>query len=157
MSTTWDSWQRSLPKSPHADATQIRGNLSDTDKQIIANVFAYFTTGSGISRFPPFNNEVARGFKIVELNLWDNSSSETAESEMLLEIEITEKMCNVYGTMHGGCAAYLLDPTTAIAMVMLGRAKGFDGTGVSTSMNIYWHNAAPLGSTVTIMARSVFF
>ena len=29
-------------------------------------------------------------------------------------------------------------------MVMLGRIKGFDGTGLSQSMNIYWHHAALL-------------
>ncbi|KAJ6479442.1 HotDog domain-containing protein [Mycena vitilis] len=150
----WDSWQRSLPKAPHIDAAQIRGNVSDSEKELLANLFAFYTTGSGISRCIPFGSEVSGRLKIVELNVRDDGAS--AQSELIAEIQVTENMCNVYGTMHGGCAAFLLDPATAFAMAMLGRAKGFDGAAVSTSMNVYWHNAAPLGSTLVIMTRSVY-
>ncbi|KAJ7640658.1 hypothetical protein DFH06DRAFT_1000224, partial [Mycena polygramma] len=138
------------------DATQIRGNISDAEKQLCANVFAFFTTGSGISRFASFSSEIAARLKIVELNVRDDSSTGTAESDMVTEIEVTENMCNVFGTMHGGCAVFLLDPTTAFAMVLLGRAKGFDGAGVSTSMHVSWHNPAPIGSQLTITTRSVY-
>ncbi|KAJ7935927.1 HotDog domain-containing protein [Mycena leptocephala] len=156
MAASWESWQHSLPQAPHADVKQIRGNVSDAEKQINANILAYFTTGSGVSRFPPFGSEIVRRLKIIELNVRNDESTGNAESEVVLEIEVTESMCNVYGTMHGGCAAFVLDPTTVAAMVLLGRAKGFDGTGVSTSMNVYWHHPAPLGSTLIITTHSVF-
>ncbi|KAJ7240629.1 hypothetical protein B0H12DRAFT_1024579 [Mycena haematopus] len=155
MSAAWDSVHRSLPDAPNVDVDHIRGNISDAEKQVNANVLAYFCTGSGISKFPPFGSEIAGRLKIVELNVWDNPAK-GAEAEILLEVEVTQDMCNVYGTMHGGCAAFLLDPSTVAAMVLLGRAKQFDGTGVTTSMNVYWHHPAPLGSTLTIATRSVF-
>ncbi|KAJ7645042.1 HotDog domain-containing protein [Mycena polygramma] len=155
--TNWDSWQRSLPKAPHIDATQIRGNISGAEKQLCANVFAFYTTGSGISRISEsFGSEIAGRLRIVELNVRDDASTGIAESEMVTEIEVTENMCNVFSTMHGGCAAFLLDPTTLFAMVLLGRAKGFDGAGVSTSMNVSWHNPAPLGSRLIITTCSVY-
>ncbi|KAJ7500016.1 hypothetical protein FB451DRAFT_1430764 [Mycena latifolia] len=90
------------------------------------------------------------------------------------EIEVTGSMCNVYGVMHGGCVATVLDsqavwmqPVTTVAMVvLLGLAKGFDGTGVSQAMNVHWHHAAPLqlinalphcsGATLISTTRSVF-
>ncbi|KAJ6479440.1 HotDog domain-containing protein [Mycena vitilis] len=150
MTTSWQAFQRSLPNAPNVDVTQIKGNVSDEEKQINANVFYYFGTGSGVSAFPPFAQEIAGRLRIVEVNVWDG------ECEMVYEIEVTESMCNVYGTMHGGCATFMLDPCTVAAMVCLGRAKGFDGTGVSQSLNVHWHHPAPLGSTIVITARSVF-
>ncbi|KAJ6509105.1 hypothetical protein DFH09DRAFT_274911 [Mycena vulgaris] len=154
MTPPWEAFQRSLPKAPHIDATQIRGNIPDAEKQVNANVLAYFTTGSGVSPIP-FASEIGGRLKIVELNVWDGKTG-GAEGEVVLEIQVTESMCNVYGTMHGGCAAYILDPATVAATVLLGLAKGFDGTGVSQSMNVYWHHPAPLGATLTITTRSVF-
>ncbi|KAJ7022312.1 HotDog domain-containing protein [Mycena alexandri] len=156
MTAAWETFQRSLPKAPNVDVKQIRGNISDAEKQINANVLAYFTTGSGISPFPPFGNEISGRLRMVELNLWDAMSTGSSESEVVLEIQVTENMCNVYGTMHGGCAAFILDPCTVSAMVLLGLAKGFDGTGVSQAINVHWHHPALLGSTLTVTTRSVF-
>ncbi|KAJ7086253.1 HotDog domain-containing protein [Mycena epipterygia] len=156
MAPPWESFQRSLPKAPHADVKQIRGNISDAEKQVNANVLAYFTTGSGLSPASPFCSDIGGRLRIVELNVWDNEATGTAESQVVLEIEVTESMSNVYGTMHGGCAAYMLDPATVAATVLLGLAKGFDGTGVSQAMNVHWHHPAPLGATLTITTRSVF-
>ncbi|KAJ7307822.1 HotDog domain-containing protein [Mycena albidolilacea] len=152
----WESFQHSLPAAPGVDAKQIRGNISDKEKQVNANLLAYFTTGSGVSPFPPFSSEIGGRLKIVELNVWENERTGSAEGEAVLEIEVTESMCNVYGTMHGGCAAYMLDPATVASVILLGRAKGFDGTGVSQNMNVHWHHPASLGATLTITTRSVF-
>ncbi|KAJ7451062.1 HotDog domain-containing protein [Mycena latifolia] len=157
MTTPWEAFQRSMPPAPHIDIKKIGGNITDAEKQVNANFFAFFTTGAGRSQISsPFASEVGSRSKIVELNVWDNQTTGTAESEAVLEIEVIESMCNVYGTMHGGCAAYMLDNATLLTMILLGLAKGFDGTGVSQSMNINWHHPAPLGTTLTITGRSVF-
>ncbi|KAJ7186043.1 hypothetical protein C8R46DRAFT_881622 [Mycena filopes] len=150
MPAAWEIFQQSLP-SASVNVKQIPGNISDLEKQINANVFAYFATGSGVSPFPPFGTEIGRRLRIVELNVWED-----AEGEVVVEIEVTQSMCNVYGTMQGACAVLILDVCTVSAMVLLGRAKGFDGTGVSQSMNIHWHHPALLGRTLTVTTRSVF-
>ncbi|KAJ7935929.1 HotDog domain-containing protein [Mycena leptocephala] len=109
-----------------------------------------------MSAFLPYNSEIGRRLKLVELNVWDNASTATAEGEVVFEFEVTRDMCNLYGLLHGGCAAFILEPSTVSATVLLGRAKGFDGTGLSQSVNIHWHSPAPLGSIVTVTTRSVF-
>jgi acyl-coenzyme A thioesterase 13 len=68
-------------------------------------------------------------------------------------------MCNAYGTLHGGCAAYLVDTYVQIgrlidsesenrrylpircsfsALAILGLLLGIDGTGFTQSMDIIW-------------------
>ncbi|KAJ7445884.1 HotDog domain-containing protein [Mycena latifolia] len=156
MPPPWETFLRSLPVPPFVDASKIRGNIPDAEKLVNAAVLAHFTGGSPLARVQtPFSSEAGRRLRIVALNVWDEKTG-GVESEMVVEVEVTESMCNVYGTMHGGCAATLLDSTTAAAMVLLGLAKGFDGTGVSQSMNVYWHHPAPLGTTLIITTRSVF-
>ncbi|KAF7296246.1 4HBT domain-containing protein [Mycena chlorophos] len=120
---------RSLPNVP---ADQITGNLPKEENQTNANIFAFYLTGRG---GPTPIQDPARGGR--------------------LEIEVTEQMCNVFGTMHGACAAYLIDHATIGTMVLYGRVAGFDGRGVTTAMNIHWHNAANLGDTLSVSTTSV--
>ncbi|KAJ7614324.1 HotDog domain-containing protein [Roridomyces roridus] len=156
MTAPWDAFFRSLPPAPHIDAKKIRGNVSDEAKQLSANTFAYFTTGSGLSTNVPFASEIGGRLRVVEANVRHDDRTGDAEAEIIVEIEVTESMCNVYGTMHGGCAAFMLDPSTVSSAILLGLVKGFDGSGVSQNMNVHWHHPAPLGTTLVITARSVF-
>jgi hypothetical protein len=89
MTALWDSLQRSVAKAANVDIKQIRGNISDAEKQINANLFVYFYTGSGMSAFLPYNSEIGRRLKLVELNVWDNASTATAEGEVVFEFEVT--------------------------------------------------------------------
>ncbi|KAE9402015.1 hypothetical protein BT96DRAFT_817106, partial [Gymnopus androsaceus JB14] len=64
-------------------------------------------------------------------------------------------MCNVYGTLHGGCAAYIIDLCSSTSIVCYGLYTGTDGTGVSSSMNIQWHR--PITAYVASLSRLVLF
>jgi hypothetical protein len=129
MPPPWEIFLRSLP-TVDIDVKQIRGNVSDAEKQVNANIFAYFATGSGsgVSPNSPFSKEIGGRLKIVEMNVRDLRSN-AAAAEVVFEIEVTESkldlvaffpchsdlieaadMSNVYGTLHGGCAAYMVDP-----------------------------------------------
>ncbi|KAJ6514176.1 hypothetical protein C8R47DRAFT_1206555 [Mycena vitilis] len=71
----------------------IRGNIADAEKQPSANVFAFYTTGSGISRISEsFGSEIAGLLKILELNVRDDPSTGIAESVMVrvTNVEVTE-------------------------------------------------------------------
>ncbi|KAJ7078231.1 hypothetical protein C8R43DRAFT_940188 [Mycena crocata] len=150
-----DALYRSLPKASNVDVQQIRGNCSDAEKQLNANIITFFLTGEGPSKVPhPFAREHGHRPRITELNVWENGAH--TESEIVLEVAVTEDMCNVFGSMHGAYGIYLLDIVTVSTMVLLGRAKGFDGIGVSQFMNIQWHSAALPGDHVTVTGRSVF-
>ncbi|KAJ7652540.1 hypothetical protein B0H17DRAFT_1147367 [Mycena rosella] len=149
----WEAFLRGLPAAPGVDAAQIEGNVPAAQKQLNANILAYFTTGSGRTPFPPFASDIARRLRIVALDVH------------------VQCVRVVYETMHGGCAAYIMDacvlpppsvphtwltvisPSVAVG-VLLGLAKGFDGTGISQSMNVHWHHPAPLGATLSITTAS---
>ncbi|KDQ29777.1 hypothetical protein PLEOSDRAFT_1038800 [Pleurotus ostreatus PC15] len=140
---------RSLPPAPNADVKKIKGNFSDTHKQLAANALAYFvdtgnTWGSG----------VGQRLNLVEINL-SRRDGGTLEAQTILEIEVTEEMCNVFGIMHGACAAYLFDPATSSALVALGLELGIDGSGVSQSMNIIWHKPASRGAKLRLISNSI--
>ncbi|KAJ8698870.1 hypothetical protein PTI98_005532 [Pleurotus ostreatus] len=140
---------RSLPPAPNADVKKIKGNFSDTHKQLSANALAYFvdtgnTWGSG----------VGQRLNLVEINLSKRDAG-TLEAQTILEIEVTEEMCNVFGIMHGACAAYLFDPATSSALVALGLELGIDGSGVSQSMNIIWHKPASRGAKLRLISNSI--
>ncbi|KAJ7618810.1 hypothetical protein B0H17DRAFT_1219897 [Mycena rosella] len=132
---------------PGISAVQIARNVSAAQKQLNTNILVYFTTGSGHILFLPFVSNIACWLRIVALDMWGDAA------EIGLEITVTESMCNVYGTMHSRCAAYILDGSSVTAGVLLGLAKGFDGTGVSQSMNVHWHHPIPLGVTLSITTR----
>ncbi|KAJ7050126.1 hypothetical protein C8F01DRAFT_1001128 [Mycena amicta] len=138
---------------PNVDASQIRGNVSAEENQINANIFAFYVSGKG-GPTPiqnPFGKSVGEHLKITEMSV----TKEGAVGR--LEIEVVEDMCNVFGTMHGACGAYLIDHATIGTMVLYGRVAGFDGRGVSTSMNINWHSAANLGDSLEIYTQTVHF
>ncbi|KAL0581482.1 hypothetical protein V5O48_000525 [Marasmius crinis-equi] len=90
-------------------------------------------------------------------------SAKDAIARTVCEIDVTRNMCNVYGTLHGGCAAYMIDPCVHLpnaflsedmpqmgdrcsvsALVTLGIVAGIDGTGVSQSMVLQWHRPATM-------------
>ncbi|KAJ7614323.1 hypothetical protein FB45DRAFT_1141352, partial [Roridomyces roridus] len=130
---------RSLPRAIQSDVKNIRGNISEEEKQIWVNIFAFLTT----SGKEPYCRDIGSRLEFSEANVWEKERKEPA-AEAIWEIQVTEEMCNVYGKMHDGCAAYIVDLTTIAASVLLGRTKGFDGSGVSQNMNIHWHHPAPL-------------
>ncbi|KAJ7190194.1 hypothetical protein GGX14DRAFT_483687 [Mycena pura] len=153
-----DAFHRSLPDAPFHDFKQIQGNLPAEEKRLNANILGFFLTGRGgpSKVTEPFGFAIGEKLKIVEMNVWERAGGGDVDSQLVVEVEITADMCNVFGAMNGACYAYLLDSLTISSMVMLGRIKGFDGTGLSQSMNIYWHHAALLGETIRVTTRSVF-
>jgi hypothetical protein len=65
MSASWQSFQLSLPDAPDVDVKQICGNISDAEKQVNANVFHYFCTGSDVTKFPAYNSGISGRLKML--------------------------------------------------------------------------------------------
>ncbi|KAF8227611.1 hypothetical protein L208DRAFT_1405097 [Tricholoma matsutake] len=147
------NFPRSLARAPNIDISQIKGNVTDEQKQLEVNVLFYFTS----SRQKSYGADIGRRLKIVEMNVWDKGKDgPAAYGETIFEIEIQEDMCNVFGTLHGACAAYMVDPCSVSSLVLLGLATGVDGIGVSQSMNLIWHQPVCLGDKLRIVATSMF-
>ncbi|KAJ7060700.1 hypothetical protein C8F01DRAFT_1369646 [Mycena amicta] len=99
-----------------------------------------------------FARSVGQRSRPLEMNVWENPD----RAEVVLQVEVTEDMCNAFGTMHGACGAFFIDHSTLGSFVLLGRAKGFDGIGMTTTMNLHWHTPATVGEVLTVHASTLF-
>ncbi|KAJ7049027.1 hypothetical protein C8F01DRAFT_1140630 [Mycena amicta] len=142
--------QKLFSRIPQVDASNVQGNLPPADKQVIASIFTFFITGGATPS--AFARSVGQRTRVVEMSI----SQKPERADVVLEVEVTEDMCNAFGTMHGACGAFLLDHATLGTFVLLGRAKGFDGVGMTTTMNLHWHTPATTGDVLTIHASTLF-
>ncbi|KAF9458491.1 hypothetical protein BDZ94DRAFT_1201082 [Collybia nuda] len=141
----------SLQTTSRLDVSSIKGNLSDEEKLQCAKVFARFVS----TREKSYGADVGQRLKFIGMNVWGKGSS-SAYGETIFEIEVEKDMCNIFGTLHGACAAYIIDPCSVSSLVVLGTVTGVDGTGVSQSMNLIWHQPARLGTRLRVVSTSVF-
>lgn len=147
------AWIYSLPKSAHIDPTQIQGNLSPEQKQLQANIFAFFIDGAGAAA-SGYGASLGKRVKYVSMNI-EKVEGRGFQAEGVCEVTVTEDMVNVFKALHGGCSAYLIDLCSSAPLISLGIYEGNDMSGVSQSMNIIYHSSAKLGSELRIISNSI--
>ncbi|KAF7300397.1 hypothetical protein HMN09_00923300 [Mycena chlorophos] len=143
-----------IPHASDATLAEVLGNVPLEDKRVIASVFAFVISGGTTPG--AFARSVGRKTKVVWMNIEQGKTAGEDRAEVVLEVKVEDDMCNAFGTMHGGCGAFLLDHASLGTLVVLGKAKGFDGMGMTTNMNISWHTPAASGETIQIRAITVF-
>ncbi|KAI0748772.1 HotDog domain-containing protein [Daedaleopsis nitida] len=74
------------------------------------------------------------------------------QARVVFTIVVNEEMLNIANTMHGGCAAYLIDMCSSIAMNVLAQATDKPPFYVSQALNTTFHAPAPLGATLEIVS-----
>ncbi|KAF9037782.1 hypothetical protein BDP27DRAFT_1347953, partial [Rhodocollybia butyracea] len=117
----------SNPNSP--DVSSIQGNVSAQSKRLVLDIMSYYLGAKEDS----FGVQVGRRLQLRSMN-----------SQTVFEVTVAKDMCNPFGTLHGACACYIVDPCSMSAIVVLGAALGIETTGVSQSMNLIWHKAAKI-------------
>ncbi|TFK46949.1 hypothetical protein OE88DRAFT_841592 [Heliocybe sulcata] len=142
------AWVRTLPKSTYYETSKIKSNLRIEDLQLCLNILQYFVNGGHV-----FANFVGQRFDIEEMSIHEKGPGK--EGRAVVEITVEKDMTNPYGTLHGACAAYLVDLCTSVPLVALGIATGIDGSGMSQSMDIIYHSAAPVGCRLRIEATTL--
>jgi len=136
---------RNLPTSS-TSATEIAGNVSAADKQLNANILAYFLGG--------FASDIGSRIKLVRIDVWKKEGGRM-EARAVCEIEVTKDMANVYGIMHGACGAYLVDGCSTLPLVVIGLATNSNRTGVSQTLNLVYHSGARVGTKLSIVSTSI--
>ncbi|KAJ3722832.1 hypothetical protein DFJ43DRAFT_661233 [Lentinula guzmanii] len=142
----------------------IQGNLPLAMKEENERFFRHFVGTPQTS----YGADVGKNIKLTGANVFlpvkleelteaeAQKAKRNAETETICEIEVTKDMCNIYGTLHGGCAAYIIDLCSSTAIVCYGLYTATDGTGVSSSMNIHWHRPITVGKKLKIISNTVF-
>jgi len=176
---------RTLPRAAHDHAANIGGNVTLEEKQLCANILAYFVVEG-----EAYGREVGGRVRLVEVSVLPgpsppspvsspspspsprprpDSTQGRADSEerrervnlsrmkgrTVCEVQVEKDMCNIYGTLHGGCAAYLIDACSSSALIGLGVALGFDASGMSQAMNLIWHAPASVGTKLKIVSSTI--
>ena len=78
------SFLRSMPYA-EVDISKIKGNISDEEKQLAINVFAYFISTPEKS----YGADIGRRLKMVEMNVWKKEGS-AAKAQTICEIEVVK-------------------------------------------------------------------
>ncbi|KAF9562448.1 hypothetical protein CPC08DRAFT_634063 [Agrocybe pediades] len=129
----------------------IQGNVSAEVKRQCWFIFQFFVNGAENAH----GANVGLRLRFLEANIRGHGKS--AQAGTVYEIMVREDMCNAFSTLHGACATYIIDLCSASSLVVLGVVLGFDGTGVSQSMNIIWHQPVRLGETITVKSSTMYF
>ncbi|PPQ68620.1 hypothetical protein CVT25_005530 [Psilocybe cyanescens] len=130
------------------DVSHMRGNASTETKRFCLAILHFFVGTKSTS----FGADIGQNLNWVEMNIHEENHYTYAET--IFNITIEKEMCNVRQILHGACAAYMVDLCTVASLVTLGTAQGFDGTGVSQSMNLVWHRAIRLRTVEAKKSKS---
>ncbi|KAH9833817.1 HotDog domain-containing protein [Rhodofomes roseus] len=130
-------WKGTLDKA--------KTNLSSEQLEKLAYIAAWHT------REGDFADSVQNNLEIVECNTFVRPGDEKTHARVVYEATVTKDMCNAHGMMHGGCAAYLVDCCTSIALVVMGLATGGPVDLVSQSLSTTYHAGAKLGDKIQIV------
>ncbi|KZT29495.1 hypothetical protein NEOLEDRAFT_1175176 [Neolentinus lepideus HHB14362 ss-1] len=172
MPTPNANWTHTLPTATYYAPAGIESNLPPAELQLCLNVLQHFVSGGRV-----FGCAVGRRFEVREMVVRGGEGISVGgrkdisvggrkensggggkgrkEAVVVIELDVDEDMANPYGTLHGACAAYLVDLCASTPLVALGVALGVDGTGMSQAMDIVYHTAAPVGSRLRITATSL--
>ncbi|KAF9528052.1 HotDog domain-containing protein [Crepidotus variabilis] len=137
-----------VPKPSQVDISGIAGNVSTEIKEFITYMF--------IDRgdHPPvFGRSILDRMRTTDI--WVQQKPEEpmkVEAKVIIEMVVGEDMLNGGGNMHGGCAAFLVDVCSTLALTALGMAQTGTVQGtVSQSLNLIYHSPAAPGDQLKIV------
>ncbi|QRV87667.1 thioesterase superfamily protein [Ceratobasidium sp. AG-Ba] len=135
----------------------IKGNAPDDQKQMCIDVLDFYAELKD-----HFAYSVGKRLRIEEVSEGDVVNGKS-RSLVVCTIDVKEgniDMLNLLGTMHGGCAAYLIDLCTSIAIAV--RPKGakpsedwWGKVAVSQALSVVYHSPARVGSTLRIISETI--
>ncbi|TDL13815.1 hypothetical protein BD410DRAFT_734824 [Rickenella mellea] len=139
-----------LPDVPDDVVRAIKGNITDDAKRLNAKVLSWF-----IGKDAVYSNTIGKRIRITEINVVSSKHSGKHEAEAICELRVEDDMVNTYGTLHGGCTAYVVDICSSIPLIALGIEHGVDGSGMSQSINIMYHASATSGTALRIVSTTM--
>ncbi|KZT70301.1 hypothetical protein DAEQUDRAFT_737514 [Daedalea quercina L-15889] len=122
-----------------------KSNLSSEQLDKVAYILAWHGPDDG------FATSVIEKLQITECGTFVRPEDGTTHGRVVYEGTVTQDMCNAHDMMHGGCAAFLVDCCTSIALVAMGLATGSPVDLVSQSLTTTYHAGAKLGDKIQIV------
>ncbi|RPD56463.1 hypothetical protein L227DRAFT_578911 [Lentinus tigrinus ALCF2SS1-6] len=93
----------------------------------------------------------------TEVEVFTREKDGKQQARMVYEIDVSEDMLNIGRTMHGGCAVYLIDVCSSVALMVLAGALDKPTNFVSQALNTTFHAPAPAGAKLEIVNTTIAF
>jgi len=132
----------SVPVNKNDVNSRVKGNVSPELKERLETIMYQVMTQSDV-----FGSSVGKRVVITEASIVPKAEEASrTEARVVCEITVEEDMLNPGRSLHGGCAAFLIDSCSTLVFVAAGR-----DAGVTASMDCVYHAPAALGSKLRIV------
>ncbi|KAH9832956.1 HotDog domain-containing protein [Rhodofomes roseus] len=146
----------SSSRSPNARLARAREllknadcNLSPEHKELVARAGAAFNRGG------QFADSVMMQTRMIVCRTFERPEDGKTHTRVVFEVTVSQDMCNAHNMMHGGCAAFLVDACTSVALVVQGLVTGGALDLVSQSLDTTYHAGAKLGDALNVVCTTV--
>ncbi|KAI0340836.1 Thioesterase/thiol ester dehydrase-isomerase [Trametopsis cervina] len=127
---------------------------SNVSAEVKAALARWTTKMSGVEYF---GDAVFQKLETTEIEILESSDAPgKRQGRLVVEVDVTDDMCNPISTLHGGCIAALVDQCTSFVIALLSQymSPGND-IHVSLMLNTTFHSPAPAGTRLRIVSTTV--
>ncbi|KAI9056550.1 hypothetical protein FKP32DRAFT_1599286 [Trametes sanguinea] len=129
----------------------VKGDISAKVQQEVVS-FSEFVMQRGA-----FARSTGSSLVLKEIEVFRRDKDGKSHARVVYETTVHEEMLNISGNMHGGCAVYLIDICSSMALAVLGMATDKPWNFVSQAINTTFHAPAPAGVKIEIINTTVSF
>ncbi|KAI0775978.1 hypothetical protein BD413DRAFT_469582 [Trametes elegans] len=94
---------------------------------------------------------------LKEVEVFRRDKDGKVQARVIYTAPVHDDMLNISGNMHGGCAVYLIDICSSMALAVLGMATDKPWNFVSQAINTVYHAPAPLNAQLEIVNTTLSF
>ncbi|RDX49766.1 hypothetical protein K466DRAFT_542333 [Polyporus arcularius HHB13444] len=149
-----------MSPSPSLDSQDLRArsttrfsdNLTSKQREEIVDFAEIILRGRG-----EFAKPTGSRLELCEVLTYERPEDGKMHAEVVFEIDMAEDMLNSARHMHGGCAMFMVDVCSSIALVALSIAMNKRVFLVSQSLTTVFHSPALLGARLRITNKTTAF
>ncbi|KAH9850720.1 hypothetical protein C2E23DRAFT_297170 [Lenzites betulinus] len=141
-------------ESPSTSPTQLpvfKGDISPAVQDEICK-FSRFVTERGA-----FARSTGSSLVLTEVVVFPREKDGKAQARITYETTVHDDMLNIGGNMHGGCAIYMIDICSSIALAVLGMSTRKPWNFVSQAINTTFHAPVALGTKIEVVNTTLSF
>ncbi|RPD71401.1 hypothetical protein L226DRAFT_491521 [Lentinus tigrinus ALCF2SS1-7] len=148
----------SSTSSPHSESqcahapTRFSDSLTSDQRKQIVDFADVILRGPG-----QFAKPTGSRLELTDVLVYERPEDGKMHAEVVFEIDMAEDMLNSAKHMHGGCAMFMIDVCSSIALVSLSIAMNKRVYLVSQSLTTVWHSPALLGARLRITNKTTAF
>ncbi|CDO68680.1 hypothetical protein BN946_scf184652.g7 [Trametes cinnabarina] len=129
----------------------IKGDIPAQVQQDIVSFSEYVMSRGAFAR------STGSSLVLKEVELFRRDKDGKNQARVVYETTVHEEMLNIGGNMHGGCAVYLIDVCSSMALAVLGMATDKPWNFVSQAITTTFHAPAPAGVKIEIINTTLSF